>query len=228
MDRLIKQLRRDFQKNPKKAGMLGLLFLVAGWFWLPLILPAEKKPSKKMPTAAAVPTAADLVSPTAAVAAPTWRWQDLDRSLQQDPRMRSAGPAATNEQRNPFLAHVAPIDADAAFDEILAEAAAEAEAEAQAAVQETVVAAADPGLLDTLTLSLSSTIVGGRAKRAVINGRAFNEGETIGLESGIPIVLAQVEPRRAIVAWNGRRRELRILRPGEPSTAALPNAFLSQ
>lgn len=227
MNRLIKQLRRDFQKNPKKAGMLGLLFLVAGWFWLPLIMPAEKKPSKTMPTAAAVPTAAVPALPTAAVAAPTWRWQDLDRSLQQDPRMRSAGLPASVEHRNPFLADVPPIDVDAAFEEILEDAIAEADAEKEAAIQARVVAA-DPALLDTLTLSLSSTIVGGRAKRAVINGRAFNEGETIGLESGLPIVLTQVEPRRAVVLWNGRRRELRILRPGEQSTAALPNAFLSQ
>jgi hypothetical protein len=208
MDKFIKQLKRDFQKNPKKVVLLGVLGVVCLWVCLPLVLPKEeKKPVRKSPVVAAV--AASSPSASAQAAAPAWRWQDLDRYLNEDPRMRVAAPlAAAEAPRNPFEADIAAFDIDAAMDEYLEEAAAEAE-------QQVVKSAPNRSLLDAVPLALSSTVVRGELRSAVINGRVFREGDRVTAPGGEPLVLAIVEPRRAVVEWQGLSRELRILKPGE-------------
>lgn len=221
MDKLLKQLQRDFKRNPKKAGMLGLLFLVAGWFWIDLIFPKqEKRPVK--PTAATAAPVAAVVSPATVAAAPTLRWQDLRRALETDPRMQSVSLPEDGARRNPF---VAVITVDAEFDDVVAERLAEIAAEQEAS---TITPEEASPLLNTMPLVLSSTIVGGRKSRAVINGRGFDLGATIGVKNELPIVLTVVEPRRVIIEWNGSRRELRILRPGEEPTASLSTGALLQ
>jgi hypothetical protein len=222
MDKLLKQLQRDLKRNPKKAGILGLLVLVAGWFWLPLIMPKEE-PKRVKPTAAATTATAAPVAAAAPAAAATMRWQDLARALDSDPRMRSLVMTSDLVRRNPFTAQVAEFDADAAFDLYVDEALAELDDEERTISPEE----ASPQL-NALPLVLSSTIVGGRTPRAVINGRAYDRGATIGLKNELPIVLTVIEVRRVIVEWNGSRRELRILRPGEQPTASLGTAPLLQ
>lgn len=214
MDKLLKQLQRDFKRNPKKAGMLGLLFLVAGWFWLPLIMPKEE-PKRVKPTAATAATVVPAVA-AASAAAPTMRWQDLARAIDSDPRMQSFTVPMEASRRNPFTAQIAQFDVDEAFEAHVDEAIAALEVEERTISPEE----ASPQL-NALPLALSSTIVGGRTPRAIINGRAYDQGATIAVKNELPIVLTVIEPRRVIVEWNGSRRELRILRPGEQPTASL-------
>jgi len=215
MDKLIKQFQRDFKKNPKKVFLLGGLFLVCLWVVVPLILPQEeKKPVRRTPIAAVTePTAAGQT----AAAAPTWRWQDLDRALNDDPRMRSTGDeanvAAFPPPRNPFET---PFDVDAAMDELLAEAAAETESEQAVAVQTTTTESVPlQTQFDSVPLELSSTIISGERSVAVLNGRPFHEGEKIGTSYGAEVVLKSIAPRSVEVTWNGVTRTLRILSPRE-------------
>lgn len=218
MDKLIKQLQRDFKKNPKKVVLLGGLFVVCLWVVVPLFLPEAKKPVNRAPVAAAVaPSSAG--ANTAAAAAPTWRWQDLNRALQDDPRMRSTGgetnTAVFPPPRNPFET---PFDVDAAMNELLEEIAAEMKAEQTVAASS---AAPDQTLFETVPLQLSSTIVGVGPSIAVINGRPFRQGAKIGTSYGKDLILQSVDPRSAVVAWNGVTRTLRIpsLREATPQAS---------
>lgn len=214
MDKLIKQLQRDFKKNPKKVVLLGVLAVVCLWVMVPLFLPAEKKKPVNRPAVAAASTPT-VAAGTAAVSAPAWRWQDLDRALGDDPQMRSVGDdenvAAFPPPRNPFET---PFDVDAAMDELLAEIGAEIAAE-----QVVATSSAAPELLtlESVPLQLSSTLVGSGRAIAVINGRSFREGTKIGTAYGKELTLTSVEPRSAVVRWNGLTRTLRILSPQESS-----------
>lgn len=221
MDKLIKQLQRDFKKNPKKVVLLGGLFVVCLWVMVPLFLPKEeKKPVRRAPIAAvAEPTAAGQV----AAAAPAWRWQDLDRALSDDPRMHSAGGeanvAAFPPLRNPFET---PFNVDAAMDELLAEIAAETESAKAVAVGKTATESTPkPEQFETVWMVLTSTIVSGDRSVAVINGRSFQPGDKIGTWYGMEVVLKSVAPRSAEVSWNGATRRLRILSPREAAQASL-------
>jgi hypothetical protein len=221
MSKLVKQFQRDCKKNPKKVALLALLGIVCVWFWGPLVFPQSdvKRPTPK-PTTATTPTAAvaavaDSSTSSASASATIWRWQDLTERLAADPRMKSALPVPKSENdRNPFAPPIVPIDIDAELatiaDEVLAEVEPEPEPE-----PEPVVETPQPSYFEQRTLVLSSTIVGGKRTSAVINGRAFPLGAELGTENGIAMKLISVEPRRAVVEWNGQRRELKILKPGE-------------
>jgi hypothetical protein len=208
MDKLINQLKREFKKNPKKVFLLGGLLAVCLWVCVPLVMPKEEmKPVRKTPVVAAAGVAP---STTAAAAAPSWRWQDLDRRLTEDPRMSIAVPLATTGDaapRNPFIATADAFDLDAAFDEYLADFDAETAPEAKSAPSN--------ARLNAIPLELSSTLVADDARTAVINGRVFRQGDILAAPSGEPLVLTVVEPRRAVVEWQGMTRELKILKPGE-------------
>jgi hypothetical protein len=215
MDQLIKQLQRDFKKNPKKVVLLGGLTAVCLWICAPLVLPkSETKPVKKTPVIAAAAATTPSVASTRA--APAWRWQDLDRALAEDPRMRVAAPptlSGDDVRRNPFLAAADAFDIAAALDEYLDDVAAENSPETNAAPNK--------ARLDAVPLELSSTLVTDGSRQAVINGRVFRVGDKLTVPSGETLMLTTVEPRRAVVAWQGITRELKILRPGETPQANL-------
>jgi hypothetical protein len=219
MSKLVKQFKRELKTNPKKVGMLGLLVVVCGWFWGPLLFPKEDdrrpKPSSKPTVATAAPSS---TGPTvAAASASAWRWQDLAAQIDADPRMRSLRPDGDDAAaRNPFTMPLSEADFDAEVDALIAEVVADAEAEALAEAAAAVPPA--PAYFDRRPLLLSSTIVGGGRRKAIINGQAFAEGSTLGSEDGRAMVLTAVEARRAIIEWNGHRRELTIPRPGESAT----------
>jgi hypothetical protein len=208
MDKLIKQLKRDFKKNPKKVVLLGVLGAVCLWVCVPLVFPKEEqKPVRKTVAAsAAAPVAA---SATSTPVAPAWRWQDLDRMLVGDPRMQVIDVVALNS-RSPSRftgGSAAEFDVDAAMDELLEEIAATMEYEKQTAPSK--------ARLDAIPLELSSTIVGPGVRSAVINGFTFREGDRIAKAGDDMIVLTVVEPRLVVVEWKGLSRELKILRPSE-------------
>ena len=60
LDKLTKQLRRDIAANPKKAAALGLMVLVALYFWGPLVwswfAPAAARESSKASNVALILT----------------------------------------------------------------------------------------------------------------------------------------------------------------------------
>ncbi len=213
MDKLLRQLKREFKTNPKKFAVLGLLGVVMIWFWGDLLIPkGDKKSVPPPPVAAATPGAGPSTAPAttvaASAAAPTWRWQDLDRRLSNDVRMKSVEPKTADvAARNPFNEPVPQVDPEAEIQAALKKMIADENSAKEAATA--------PPYFDQRPFKLSSTIVGGRSRGAVINGHAFREGAVIGMEADKPITVVAIGPRRATIEWNGRRRELKILRPGE-------------
>lgn len=203
--------------------MLLLLCGVCAWFWGPLIFPKDESKAKGSKTGVAAPVvAADVPEATKPVAAtPAIDWKLLSERLTSDPHMTGAPPRKTKPGealRNPFGAPVL-LSAESTADELellAAELAAEEKRAEEEAKQKTELAAAgDVAAWQNMSLELSSTLVGSRARKAVINGRAFTEGTAIGKLGTSEIRLVSVTPRSAVLVWKGARRELRIPKPGE-------------
>ena len=202
-DRLKHQLQREIKKNPKQAIALGLLVVVACWFWAPLIvgwLPtgAGKPGSPATPNAvAAVATAEQPNSAEpASAAAPTW--SQLAEWMQHDPLMAAAPRLASD--RNPFVTPQTEMDAQLAA------------TTKQRAKQQ-------PSTPEQAGLTLSSTIVGAQRRTALINGRAYTEGKTIvQIIDGQPVAyeLAEVHPKSIVLQQGQQRYELKL--PQHPST----------
>jgi hypothetical protein len=205
--------------------MLGVLVLVAAYFWGPLVFKSEEK--KKTPAVAASATTPTTAGATtsgtmdvAAVPSTSGKermdWQTLSSRLQSDSAMRSVpGKSANEEARNPFDAPVI-TEVEPEEDELYAllEAANEAglfDDETKPVITKEMNSAA----LNAYPLQLSSTLVGSRARTAIINGKAYPQGKTIGKINEVELVLEYVDPRSATIAWNGAKRELRIPKPGE-------------
>lgn len=239
LEKLSKQLKRELKANPQKAGMLGVLVLVAGWFWGPLIFKSDE--TKKTPAVAASATAPTTTSPTSTgtnvvAAAPTSAsrerldWRTLSSRLQSDSAMRSVpglSASAKEEVRNPFDAPVI-AEVEPETDELytLLEAANEAGLfEEQKPV---ITKEMNSAALNALPLQLSSTLVGPRARTAIINGKAYRQGKPIGKINEVELVLEYVDPRSATIAWNGAKRELRIPKPGETDPNAPADEFETQ
>lgn len=225
--KLSKQLQRELKANPQKAGALGLLCLVAAWFWGPLIFKSD--PKKPAPVAAA-PTATTAAATTAtpdatavSTAKPLMDWRTLSSRLEADPSMRSvAGKNDEEVERSPFdapikIAKEDPIDQD--LYDLLEEASAAGMLDERPVITKQMTSTA----LNACPLRLTSTLVGPRARTAVINGQAFSQGMVLGKFNGVELVLEYVGERSAMIAWNGMKRELRIPKPGEKPQDPLPD-----
>jgi len=194
---LIKQLRREAARNPAKAGVLGLLVVVALWFWAPLVWgwigsrEGTSQPSPILPPQVTSNASGAAPASTATAAAPATTWQQLVEWRKQDPRTTAADTLKT--RRDPFHAIPAPV----------------VEAEVKAAPK------AAPVVLtpEQLGLKLSSTVVGSDRRVALINGRIFREGQVIkcGKEAQeILFRLAEIHSRHVVLERDGHRFELAI------------------
>jgi hypothetical protein len=194
-NRWIKQLRREAVRNPAKAGVLGLLVVLALWFWAPLVwgwIGSREGSSQPSPTGSPLATR-DASSPAPAstpTAAPAATWQQLVEWRKRDPRTTAADMLKT--RRDPF--HAIP----------------------SAVVQEEVKAAPVVQVVLTpeqLGLKLSSTVVGSDRRVALINGRIYREGQVIkcGKEAQeILFRLAEIHSRHVVLEREGHRFELAI------------------
>ncbi len=205
----VKKLRREATANPKKAAILGLLLLVAGYFWAPLI----RQWTTSSETAAAVPPASPTATTTApgssttaaastsvagsaaaeTSAKPKFHWRELAGAMDGDPRMRPAPSAHAASDREPF-----------AFPAVPAESPPPAE---QEAVVETELTPKQLGLV------LSGTIVGDGRSTAVINGKVYGAGRELKAAGGVVFVVRQIEPWGIVLERAGRRFELALPRP---------------
>lgn len=210
MGKLGKRFRRELTTSPKKAAVLGLLALVAMYYWTPLVWgwvakhddAADAKPAAvASPTpSAANPTSTPSTAPTK-TDVPQLSWQQVVKLMQRDPRTLAADVTAL--RRDPFLLprpDVAKLKADA-------EASAAAEAGKSQAT------AATP---QSLGLNLSSTIIGSNRRVARISGRTYELGQTVQvLKDGqtIAFTLAEVHARRAVLVRDNKKYELTIPDP---------------
>jgi hypothetical protein len=168
LEKLVNQFRRDLAANPKKAAALGLMVLVALYFWGPLawkwLSPTGNKRSSKVNMAALILTD-DPVDPSQQSkvrGGAKFRWEKARQLIRHDPRMISA--AFDPSWTDPFGQPATTANENSATE------AAETEAGAAAT------AAAEPG---SLGIVLGSVMIGPRTRVATINGEACHEGDTV-------------------------------------------------
>jgi hypothetical protein len=200
--------------HPKKAAVLGMLVLVALYFWAPLLggwLGKREPPDDLAATSgdAGIGRASGSRRPAPGHAestgatepkAPGCPWTTLDEWIRGDPRTRPT--VDLPESVDPFRAS-AP------------EAAVVTDADEEEP-EEIVEAAVAPGALD---LALSSTVVGAHRRLALIGGRAYEQGQTVSVRQGdrsIEFELVEVFPRRVVLRQGDDEYELAIPEPSRP------------
>lgn len=185
--KLLKQLKREASRSPKKAAILGLLILVACYAWAPLALKWLKTDKAQIPAVMEV-AAISPPPPEAPSTGDQQRWQDVADLLDTDARMRPARLAA---DRNPFVP-LAILNTQPELDRPPAPLVEATPAE--------------------LGMVLVSTVVGQKRRTAMINGRAYSEGREVTAEDGTVFVLSEIGPRRIVLRRGDRDFELAIVR----------------
>lgn len=198
LQKLAKRLRREAVNNPQKAAVLGVMLIVALYFWAPLLkkwfgtsetlaaaaAPATGETVAAMQTVASTPSAEGLVS-----------WREVLAQMRADPRTM---PAVLPLVRDPFA--LPPV-------ELTAEKPEAAEVQPPAPM-------ATPA---SLGLALVGTVVGGKHRAARLNGKTVFEGQTVEVAKDgntYQFTLAEVDARRVVLVRNGERFELSIKEAG--------------
>jgi hypothetical protein len=173
VDKLTSQLRRDLAANPKKAAVLGLMVLVALYFWGPLVLKfvqAGGTKQKKTNVSALILTD-DPIEPSQQPGKTglrsRFRWEKVRQQIDGDERMRSA---------EFDIAWVDPFGAPAP-------AAAQAEQVAEQPMEDpaaltSAVAAIDP---QSVGLSLGGILLGSGRRLAIVNGQICRQGDVVSI-----------------------------------------------
>jgi hypothetical protein len=212
--RFARKLRREVTASPKKAAVLGLLVLVALYFWGPLVWSwIARSESHARPAQAAAASEDARSVPSGPVPSPKLArdrnatthknkpppghpWDELARWIEADPRMKPAGELSGS--RDPFHAVAQEVAKRRKSEELKA-------AEAAAAMTP-----------EKLGLALSSTLIGPQRRLALISGRAYEQGRTVqGAKDGrqFAFTLSEVHPRRIVLTREGIRYELTIPPP---------------
>ena len=208
LDKLVKQLRRELLGSPKKAAVMGVLLVVALYFWAPLVMGwcgmnetkptgnAKSKPPVPGPGAvAAAPVApASPSAPASAADAPRAKetvkqhpWNVLVRWIDEDTRTRPA--SQVSEKFNPFQ------------DPTTAELADKPKEQGKAVEEELPI--------QSLNVVVSGTIVGPKQSVAQINGKTYAVGKSVpvGNKEGKPLrlTLVEVRPKGVVLESSGKR-----------------------
>ena len=195
-NKLTRQLRREATKNPKKAAFLGLMLVVALWFWSPLLLGTigEKKPSAvAVPHAASPDTAPTIVAGVDATAPSATEvaehsWSTLARWIDGDRLTLATGLA--DHRRDPFRMPQSRRD------------------EAGGGPDEEMPEGITP---ESLGLALSGTIVGPGRRVALIGGTPYRQGRHVVVSKDkkeIRFRLETIESRRVVLRHGDKRFEL--------------------
>jgi len=194
------QALRDLRRNPKKAGLLALLAGVAIWFWAPLVagwfqgeelvnaVGTQPVPDQGA-TAPAMPEAVKAVEVAKAADAPAQTWQQLVRWMEQDPRRKADD---IRLERDPFAPPPKPP--------------------ARPVSERPKAAVPTPVNPEKMDLKLSGTVVGPEQRVALINGRAYAEGQTVKVSSDIVFVVRHVEARKVTLERDGKRLVLEAVK----------------
>jgi hypothetical protein len=214
LQKIGRQLRREFKTNPKKAVALGVLFLVAAYFWAPLLMKSKGPETATKPattTAQTAPTAGAVAETPTKTTTSQYRWQDLDREMNRDPRMnRTLDDLVERLGRNPFAAQAVAV--------------AVVETKPEAVVEEprtpAIVTPADAGL------SLSGTVLGNR-RTALISGKVYEEGREVESKDGLVFRVKVIQSRRIVLERAGQQFELVMARgrslEATPSVTTTPS-----
>jgi hypothetical protein len=175
LDKLSKQFRRDMAANPKKAALLGLMVVVALYFWGPLawkfFAAAQSKQRSTADMASLILTddPAETSQPgKGGRGTSKFRWEKVRQLIRQDARMVSAKFDA--DWIDPF--GKGGIDKR----EVVVEAPPEDPAIAAAATAASL--AIEP---KDLGIVLGGVMIGPRSRVATINGESCREGDKISI-----------------------------------------------
>ena len=172
LNNLSSQLRRDLVANPKKAAVLGLMVVVALYFWGPLawkfLKASGAKQNNKANMASLILTDDPIESSqqTKSGSRIRFKWERVRQLIQQDPHMLSATFDAS---------WVDPFGKPAAS-AAEAEATRESSGADPSATEATASGTTDP---QGLGLVLGGIMVSPRGRIATINGEACRQGEIV-------------------------------------------------
>lgn len=201
LDKLVKQARRDLVAHPKKAAVLGLMLLVAAYFWGPLVwkwvAPAGKKGGKETQTALILEDdPVEAIPQAKAGALKSFRWQTVRQVIQGDRLMVSA--VFEPQWPNPF-APLATADSATA-------AGVESPGRTSPQKRPTEFTPHSAGL------KLASVAIGVRRRTATISGDTYREGETIEAD-GDGFRLVRIEAHGVELEREGKTWWLEFDRP---------------
>lgn len=182
---------------------MGLLLVVALYFWAPLLRNwiGKNEPSD---TAAAVTPASksessiplnvqDATASKPAQEAPVYTWEQWDKWITQDPRTKAVKDLAT--QRDPFQ----PV-----------RKVVQVKEKAPTKVIQPTRIVVTPA---SANMQLSSTVVGPSPRLAVINGKVYREGDVISVSRDgrkASFTLAEVRARQVVLSSPDGRFELNL------------------
>lgn len=211
LHKLGKKLKKEAANSPGKAAVLGLVCLVAIYFWAPLLYRWTVKPNEVAiaPSADAskaqsvavstAPPASAMPGPNGSRAAqPLVDWHTTLQRIEADPDMK---PAAFEREVEPFAGPAVEAKSQAAEAEITATPVAEK---------------VTPG---SLGITLVGTLVGPERRAARIGGKTVLVGQTIEVIKGADryqFTLTDVQRDRVVLMREGERFELNV-RPSVPA-----------
>jgi hypothetical protein len=198
LDKLAKQLRRDLSASPQKAAALGVMLLVAAYFWLPMIwgwLGPKTAPKPAVAGSVILEDEQPTITSAQAKASRTFPWEQVRRRMLADPLMASAeyDAAWLDPFRTNPLAASAPV--------------------AATGNTETVPSVAlDPA---GLGLVLTGAVVGPKRRTAIISGRSYLEGEVVKPSAAmgptpIEFCLEKITARGVELTAGGQRYTLKL------------------
>lgn len=168
LDKLARQIRRDIFASPKKAAALGLMSVVALYFWAPMVWGwIGTKGSKPLTAAEAGVILEDDPVDTVALASKArlvFHWEKIRKQIAADPHMTPA--VFQTSWQNPFRKTV--------------QTGEEQTPSQQPQTTTDPLAAADPA---SAGLTLTSVAISPKVRSATISGDVYREGEIIELES---------------------------------------------
>jgi hypothetical protein len=195
------QLLRDLRRNPKKAGLLALLAGVAIWFWAPLFVGLFKGEQLANAVADGSP-AAPAVSPVSTASAgvktetakvvetATQTWQQLVEWMNHDPRRKADDIRLKHDPFEPPARPAAKAETD------------EANPPPSPSID-----------IENIGLKLTGTVVGGQRRLALINGRAYAEGQAVHAAADAVFVVRQVEAKKVTLERDGKPLVLEAVKP---------------
>ncbi|MFK7776655.1 MAG: hypothetical protein QM501_00870 [Gimesia sp.] len=190
----------------QKTLLLGLLFLVGFYFWIPPLYRALKGTSVPAIIPAKVNTAAIPQRPPVttemsfaqndSLGGPLQSWKQFDSLMQSDPLVQSVQMGAI--QKNPFVVNRDQFSPPILFADESVQSSKDTPQES-----EPVVDVLPEGLV------LKTTIIGKYRKAAIINNNMYYEGKAIEHE-GVTYVLEQVATHNVILRHGKKRFDLKI------------------
>lgn len=200
------QLLHDLKVSWQKTLLLGLLFLVGFYFWIPplyralrgtaapAIVPAEVN-TQAMPHRPPVKTEMSFAQSDSPEETRN-SWKQFDSLMQSDPLVQSVQMGAV--QKNPFK-----VNRDQFSPPILFADESETSNEDSQHNQEKVVQVLPADLV------LKTTIIGKYRKAAIINNKMYYEGKTLEHED-VTYILERVATRNVILRQGAQKFELKI------------------